>query len=214
MPAFFKPHHNTVFRVGVFAALALPLVVIGGLIVFARSPLATLAYYPDVQPVQFDHRHHAGDEGIDCRYCHSSVEVSSTAGYPPIETCMGCHNQIWNHSELLAPVRDAYFSGRAIPWLKVYRLPDYVFFSHAIHVNKGIGCVSCHGRVDLQGSIEKASTLTMQWCLACHRDPENYLRPLDQITSMEWTPPGTGLRKRLMKEYDVHPKTDCNTCHR
>jgi hypothetical protein len=219
MPAFFKPHANTVFRVLLVSGFAAPFVLVGGLLLLARSPVVTQVDMPDNQPIEFDHRHHVGDEGIDCRYCHTSVEVSSTAGYPPLETCMGCHNQIWNKAALLAPVRDAYFEGRAIPWQKIYRVPDYVFFNHAIHVNKGVGCESCHGRVDRQAAITRAATLSMQWCLECHRNPLGRLRPLDQITRMGWKPPKDpkareAQQRALQRSLDVHPRTDCNACHR
>jgi hypothetical protein len=214
----FRPAATTLFRVLLVSAVAAPVLLVIFLIVLARTPLGTFQYRPLVQPVQFDHRHHAGDEAIDCRYCHSTVERSSTAGYPSTATCLNCHAQVWNRSDLLAPVRAAYFADRSIPWRRVHRLPDFVYFDHRIHVNKGIGCVTCHGRVDLMPAIEQVAPLTMGWCLGCHRDPAPHLRPLDQITSMTWEPPrgaaGAELSRRLARELDVHARTSCTTCHR
>jgi hypothetical protein len=166
--------------------------------------------------VQFDHRHHVSDDGIDCRYCHNSVEVSSTAGIPATSVCMNCHSQIWNQSALLGIVRSAYFEDRPIRWTRVHRLPDFAYFNHAIHVNKGIGCVSCHGRIDQMPQVTQYAPLTMGWCLDCHRDPDRYLRPREEITSMSWQPPGdpVALAERLRREYHLQPRTACTTCHR
>ncbi|MBF5046516.1 cytochrome c3 family protein [Aggregicoccus sp. 17bor-14] len=184
--------------------------------VLARSPLGVGSHEPVHQPVQFDHRHHAGDEGLDCRYCHDAVERSASAGLPPTSRCMGCHSQVWNESPLLEPVRASYFSGQSIPWNRVHRLPDFVFFNHSIHVNKGVGCVTCHGRVDSMPLVSQQAPLTMGWCLDCHRNPTPHLRPREAITSMTWRAPGdpaeTG--RAVQQALHVEPRTNCTTCHR
>lgn len=209
---------TTLLRVALLSGAVAPFAAIGLLLYLVRSPFGTARAEPVPQPVEFDHRHHAGDDAIDCRYCHSTVEKSSTAGYPSTATCLRCHSQIWNRSALLDPVRAAYFENRAIPWRRVYQLPDFVFFDHSIHVNKGVGCIECHGRVDLMAAVWQVGPLTMSWCLDCHRDPGPHLRPVSEITSMEWRRPagreGAALAARLVRAYDVHPRTDCTTCHR
>jgi hypothetical protein len=184
--------------------------------VWARVPAGTGQQDEVAQPVQFDHRHHVVDDGLDCRYCHTSVDRAATAGITSTALCMNCHAQIWNRSPRLEPVRESYFTGQPIPWTRVHRLPDFVYFNHAIHVNKGIGCETCHGRVDQMPAIEQVAPLTMGWCLDCHRDPAPFLRPLDQITTMGWKPEGdpAALARDLMKRHDVHSRVNCTTCHR
>ncbi len=203
---------------GLVVAALVPVATIGTLMILVRSPLGTHRMAPEAQPIDFDHRHHAGDDAIDCRYCHSEVEKSATAGFPSTATCLRCHAQIWNRSKLLDPLRAAWFQDHPIPWQRVNELPEFVYFDHAIHVSKGIGCIECHGRVDLMGAVLQVAPLTMGWCLGCHRDPVKHLRPLDEITSMTWKAPdgapGDALRTRLAKELDVHPRTSCTTCHR
>ena len=169
-----------------------------------------------VQPVQFSHRHHAGQLGIHCAYCHSSVEVSSFAGIPPTHTCMSCHSQIWINSPTLEPIRESYRSGQSIEWVRVHDLPDFVYFNHSIHINKGIGCASCHGRVDQMPQIYKAQSLQMQWCLDCHRQPERHIRPRDKIYDMAYQPAEDQMElgRRLVAEYKVQKLLDCYTCHR
>jgi hypothetical protein len=171
---------------------------------------------PVAQPIQFDHRHHTRDEGIDCRFCHQTVDKSPHAGIPSTQLCMNCHSQIWNGSPMLELVRESFIENRPIQWTKVNDVPDFVFFNHAIHVNKGVGCVSCHGRVDEMAAVEKAKPLTMSFCLDCHRNPEPHLRPVDQVTNMEWEPEGDrlALGKALSEELDIHTRTSCTTCHR
>jgi len=209
---------NTVSRLSVVIMLAVPAVAIGGLLILVRSPYGTKQNRQIVQPIQFDHRHHVGDEGIDCRYCHYTVEKSPNAGIPATQVCMSCHAQVWNKSPLLSLVREAYFKDRPIPWNSVHNLPDFVYFNHSIHVNKGVGCASCHGRVDQMPSVEQVSPLTMSWCLDCHRDPQKNLRPVEYMTSMTWKPDpgvdGEKLGADLAKLYNVHTRTSCDTCHR
>jgi hypothetical protein len=170
---------------------------------------------PD-QPVPFSHKHHVTDDGIDCRYCHTSVETSSFAGIPPTETCMSCHSQIWNNAAMLEPVRASFTTGQSIAWTRVHDLPDYVYFNHSIHVNKGIGCSTCHGRVDLMPLTYKVASLNMNWCVSCHRNPEMYVRPRDQVFNMAWQPPPdqAEVGRKLMAEYKIQRLTDCWTCHR
>ena len=217
MSALFKPSANTAFRLTLGGLVVLAVGgAIAGPMLYVRSPFFTQQQDPIDQPVQFDHRHHVGDEGIDCRYCHTSVEKSNFAGLPPTSVCMNCHSQIWNKSPKLAPVRESFFSDRPIIWNKVNKLPHFTYFNHSIHVKQGVGCVTCHGRVDEMAQVEKALPLTMGWCLECHRQPERYLRPRDQITSMTYKPEGDqlALGRELKEQYHVDTRTSCTTCHR
>ena len=154
MRLIFRPWTNTFARVSLVLGLTAPLLVIGGLMLYVRSPYFTQANIEVVQPVQFDHRHHVADVGIDCRYCHQTVEKAASAGYPPTQLCLNCHSQVWNKSPLLDVVRQSYFTNKSIPWKRVHRLPDFAYFNHSIHVNKGVGCESCHGRVDEMPAVE------------------------------------------------------------
>ena len=213
MDALFPEWSNTAIRIAigflVATIAALPLV----LMAYMRTPFAEDRGYPVDQPVEFDHRHHVRDDGIECRFCHTGVERSSFAGIPSTSVCMGCHAQVWNDSPMLEPVRRAWFSGEAIPWSRVHDLPDFVYFDHSIHVNNGVGCESCHGRVDLMARVEQTKPLTMGWCLDCHRNPTPHLRPREAITRMGWTQaPGEG--ERLAREYGTRRLTHCTTCHR
>ena len=213
--ALFPPWTNTAIRV-VLVSLGLGVVgFLGFCMVYVRSPLFTGQNEPVVQPIEFDHRHHVGDDGIDCRYCHNTVDRSSSAGYPATEICLNCHGQIWNKSPMLDPVRRSFFTDRSLEWKRVHDLPDHVYFNHSIHVNKGVGCVSCHGRVDRMAEIMRVQPLTMGWCLSCHRDPIKNLRPREYITSMTWEaadPEAIG--QEVAKANNVHTRTSCTTCHR
>jgi hypothetical protein len=168
------------------------------------------------QPIQFSHEHHVGGLGIDCRYCHTSVEVSAFAGLPATETCMHCHAYIWTESPFLAPVRDSFRTGQSIAWTRVHDLPDFVYFNHSIHVHKGIGCVTCHGRVDRMPLLAKAQSLQMEWCLECHRAPERFVRPREFVFRMDWQPQEDQLTlgRRLVQDYNIARLTTCSTCHR
>jgi len=170
------------------------------------------------QPVPFSHKHHVGDDGIDCRYCHATVEYSNTAGMPSTETCMTCHSELFRDSQILEPVRASYQTNQSIQWQRVSLLPDYEYFNHSIHINKGIGCSTCHGRVDTMPLTWRAESFRMVWCLNCHRGPQKYIRPRDQVFNMEWQPPPNQLEEgaKLVKEYRVATTrlTDCYTCHR
>jgi hypothetical protein len=171
------------------------------------------------QPVPFSHAHHVGGLGLDCRYCHTSVESSSFANIPPTKTCMNCHSQIWSTSPTLEPVRESFRTGQPIAWTRVHDLPDFVVFNHSIHVQKGIGCESCHGRIDQMALTWQNSSLQMEWCLDCHRAPEKNLRPKEAIFTMGYVPAEDQkiLGARLAKEYnipEVRRLISCNTCHR
>ncbi len=212
----FPEWSDTAFRFTLAGAGGGIVLLLVGLWVYVRTPYNTGQFAFVDQPVQFDHRHHVRDDGIDCRYCHTTVEREASAGYPATELCAGCHNQVWNQSPMLEPIRRSYFSNTPIPWNRVHNLPDYVYFNHSIHVNKGVGCVSCHGRVDEMPLIEQEKPLQMGWCLDCHRDPAPNLRPRDQVTNMEWTPKGDPAEEgeKLATEYGVRKLTNCTTCHR
>lgn len=218
MPSLFPEWSNTAIRAALLALVATIVAVPTALMIYMRTPDAWAVGLPPDQPIEFDHRHHVRDDGIDCLYCHRGAEVSDVAQVPPTSTCMGCHNQVWNESPLIEPVRRSWFTGAPIPWNRVHDLPDHVYFNHAIHVNKGIGCVTCHGRVDQMARVYKVAAMNMAWCLECHRSPEPHLRPLDRITDMEWTPPfgeeGARLREELARRYGVRRLTNCTTCHR
>jgi Cytochrome c7 and related cytochrome c len=216
MPQIFSRGANTVAPLSIAIAV---LLAAGGILTIMgldRSEYITEIGVAKVQPVQFSHRHHAGQLGIHCAYCHTSVEVSSFAGIPPTHTCMSCHSQIWINSPTLEPVRESYRSGQSIEWVRVHDLPDFVYFNHSIHINKGIGCASCHGRVDQMPQIYKAQSLQMQWCLDCHREPERHIRPRDKVYDMAYRPPENqmDLGRKLVAEYKVEKLLDCYTCHR
>jgi hypothetical protein len=171
------------------------------------------------QPIQFSHAHHVGGMGIDCRYCHTSVEESAFANIPPTKTCMNCHSQIWNTAPILEPVRASFRDDKPLEWTRVHDLPDFVYFNHSIHVNKGVGCATCHGQIDQMPLVYQNATLMMNWCLDCHRNPEKYVRPRDQVFNMTWERPADDpeLGARLVKEYKigtVEQLTSCSTCHR
>jgi hypothetical protein len=216
MSLLFRPRHNTLAQITLFVLAAGAVGTLGGLMIYVRTPYARGMQDPIEQPLQFDHRHHTRDEGIDCRYCHNTVDRSPHASIPPTQLCLNCHAQVWNKSPLLEPIRKSFFENKPMEWRRVYRVPDFVYFNHSIHVNKGVGCVSCHGRVDEMAAVEKATPLTMGWCLDCHRNPEKNLRPTEEITNMTWQPEGDPevAGRLLAQQYDVHTRISCTTCHR
>lgn len=166
------------------------------------------------QPVPFSHQHHSAQLGIDCRYCHTSVETSAFAGIPPTSTCMNCHSQIWTKAEILEPIRASYRTGKAIEWNRVHDVADYVKFNHSIHIKKGIGCDSCHGRVDQMPLTWKQQPMSMQFCLDCHRAPEKHVRPREEVFNMAYVAHNQAeLGPKLVKEYRIREKTTCSTCH-
>jgi hypothetical protein len=216
VPQVFHRSANTIARASIVGVLLVVAGLLAFLYIYVRSDYYTRAHAPIVQPVPFSHQHHVGGLGIDCRYCHTSVEYSSFAGVPPTQTCMNCHSQIWTQAPVLQPVRDSWQSGKPIVWTRVNNLPDFVYFNHSIHVQKGIGCETCHGRIDEMPLTQQAVSLHMEWCLDCHRDPAKYIRPLDQVFTMGWQPPQgqAVLGPQLVKQYHVQSLTSCSTCHR
>ena len=219
MSQIFHRHTNTYSRLSILALL-----VFGGALGAALAAANWSDYNTNrnqyiEQPIQFSHKHHVGGMGIDCRYCHTSVEESAFANIPPTKTCMNCHSQIWTNAPILEPVRASFRDGTPLQWTRVHDLPDFVYFNHSIHVNKGVGCATCHGRVDQMPLTFQQSTLMMQWCLDCHRNPAKYVRPRSEVFNMAWERPADdpGLGERLVKEYkiaDVGQLTNCSTCHR
>jgi hypothetical protein len=243
MSQIFHRSTNTLSRATIFGAVFIVVILGWVLYVVQGSPFITYAGVRKPQPVPFSHQHHVTGLGIDCRYCHTSVETSSFAGIPPTKTCMNCHSQIWTNAQLLEPVRASYRSGESLQWTRVNQLPDFVFFNHSIHVTKGVGCNTCHGPVDLMPLMYQQESLQMEWCLGCHRDPGKNLRPRDQVFNMRYQPPSSGnlvqmdgqtftdqdaLGAYLIKKYQVRVGkmktedgqvsvsdiTSCNTCHR
>jgi hypothetical protein len=183
---------------------------------FVRSPYVTAVGQPVEQPVPFSHKHHVTDDGLDCRYCHTSVETSAFAGMPSTQTCINCHAEVWAQSPTLAPVRDSFATGVPIAWNRVNNLAGFVYFDHSIHVEKGVGCSTCHGPVDQMPLTFKTQSMQMSWCLDCHQQPERYLRPREEVFNMAWQPPGDQERlgRDLVAAYHVQSKISCSTCHR
>jgi len=219
MSALFKPRWNFLARISVVLVAGGAAGTLLALWGYWRTPYGQQLQEEIAQPVMFDHRHHVVDDLVDCRYCHFNVERGASAGIPSTEMCLNCHSQIWNKSPKLEPVRRSYFTGKPIEWVRVHEVPDFVYFNHSIHVGKGVGCVTCHGRVDEMPAVTKVASLQMSWCLDCHRNPAPNLRPPDQIASMTWAPPADpvergALSAELMKKYDVHSRVSCTTCHR
>jgi ferredoxin len=216
MAQIFHPSTNTISRVSIFGGLIFLIVLVAALAAINESPYITEVGVARSQPVPFSHKHHVGEEGIDCRYCHASVEESSVAGIPPTKTCMNCHSQIWADSPALAPVRESFRTGKSIQWTRVHNLPGFAYFDHSIHIHKGIGCSTCHGRVDEMPLMWRENTLYMDWCLECHRAPERFVRPRADVFRMDYQPPADqlALGEKLVKEYKIEKLTSCSTCHR
>jgi hypothetical protein len=219
MAQIFHRSTNTISKLSLFGILLALGAILWLLAAFNRSDYYTEAHVVRAQPVPFSHKHHVGGLGLDCRYCHTSVEKSSFAGIPATAICMNCHSQIWSTSEMLQPVRDSYQNEKPLTWTRVHNLADFVYFDHSIHIAKGVGCATCHGRVDQMPLMWQEASLQMEWCLACHRDPAPNLRPKELIFSMEWQPPDDGglLGKQLMQQYQIAgPQllTSCSVCHR
>jgi hypothetical protein len=216
MSQIFHRSTNTIARVSIFGAVFFVAGLLGLLAEVNRSPWVTEARTAREQPIQFSHERHVAGNGIDCRYCHTSVEESSFAGIPPTKTCMNCHSQIFANSPFLEPVRDSFRTGRSIEWMRVHDLPDFVYFNHSIHVHKGVGCTTCHGQVDRMPLMWQEQSLQMEWCLDCHRNPERYVRPRADVFSVTYQPPPDqiALGQRLVAEYQIQKLTSCSTCHR
>ncbi len=215
MGQVFHRSTNTLSRVSIFGAILILGASAWVVDALQRSPYITEVRTAREQPVPFSHEHHVAGLGIDCRYCHSTVEVSSFAEIPPTKTCMSCHSQIWADSPFLEPVRASFRNNLPLQWTRVHDLPDFVYFNHSIHINKGVGCSTCHGRVDRMPLTSRTQTLYMEWCLDCHRAPERYVRPREQVFNMDWEPPENQLEMgaKLVKDYHVRSLTDCSVCH-
>jgi cytochrome c7-like protein len=216
MSQIFHRSANTIARVSIFGAIFF----IGGVLALSdqinRSPWVTEAHVPRAQPIQFSHERHVAGNGIDCRYCHTSVEISPFAGIPPTKTCMNCHSQIFSTSPFLEPVRESFRTGRSIQWTRVHDLPDFVYFDHSIHIHKGVGCTTCHGQVDRMPLMYQDQSLEMEWCINCHRNPEQYVRPREAVFRVDYVPPPNQLElgKQLVAAYQIQKLTSCSTCHR
>lgn len=219
MRQLFAPGADAIVRL---VLLVLVVVIGGGLVVAGGISRSNYMYGVGIapaQPVPFSHKHHSGELGIDCRYCHTSVEIGATAGIPPTWTCMTCHSQIWTGSQMLAPVRESLARNQPLHWARVNRLPDYVYYNHSIHVTKGIGCSSCHGAMDTMQLTYRAHAFKMEFCLTCHRNPERFIRTPDQVWNMSWTPPLDQAKAGplLVMQNHIRPAaqlSDCSICHR
>jgi Cytochrome c7 and related cytochrome c len=216
MAQIFHRSTNTISRVSVFGGIGIIVVLVATLAAINRSSYVTEVGVARSQPVQFSHKHHVSDDGIDCRYCHTSVEESSFAGIPSTKICMNCHTQIWAASPILEPVRESFRTGKSLEWTRVHNLPGFVYFDHSIHVHKGVGCTTCHGRVDQMPLMWRENTLYMEWCLECHRNPEQFVRPREQVFNMDWQPPSDQivLGQKLVQQYKIESLTSCSVCHR
>jgi Cytochrome c7 and related cytochrome c len=218
MGQIFHRSTNTISRVSIYAAVFIAAGLAWILMALDRSPYTTRQGIVLNQPVPFSHEHHVSGLGIDCRYCHTSVETSRFAGIPPTATCINCHKLIWKDSEMLEPVRASFRDQRPIVWTRVHDLPDFAYFDHSIHVAKGIGCASCHGRVDQMPLMRQAAPLQMEWCVACHRHPEREVRPRAEVFNLAWrSEDQAALGARLVREYGIRSARDltsCSTCHR
>ncbi|HXZ14161.1 MAG TPA: cytochrome c3 family protein [Candidatus Sulfotelmatobacter sp.] len=211
-------HHSTnlISRLSIYGGVFILALLSYALYTIGMSPWYTDVNVAREQPVPFSHKHHVGELGIDCRYCHTSVEKSSFAGVPPTQTCMTCHSQIWTNAAMLEPVRASYRDDKSISWTRVNALPDFVYFDHSIHVHKGIGCTTCHGEIAAMPITWRANTLYMSWCLDCHRAPENYVRKREDVFKPDYVPPANQaeLGAKLVQEYKIQKLTNCSTCHR
>jgi len=216
MAQIFHPSMNVISKLSIVGVVsAVP--VVGVAAYFTNYNYAHQMKIPHEQPVPFSHKHHVGDDGIDCRYCHTTVDRSASAGMPSTYTCMTCHSQIWDDSPLLEPVRESFRTGRPLQWRRVHDLPDFAHFNHSIHVKKGVGCVSCHGRIDEMPLVWKEKPLTMEWCINCHRNPEKAIVPREHVYDLAYKAPDREARgKALLEEYHILSSfqiTNCSTCH-
>jgi hypothetical protein len=219
MAQLFHRGANNIAKASIVVAIVLAGVAFYAYTQIARSSYLTGRYLEKQQPVQFSHKHHVGDDGIDCRYCHTSVETAASAGFPPTQTCMNCHNQLYADQEYLEPIRASYRDNKPIKWERVHDLPGYAYFNHSIHVAKGVGCSTCHGEIDNMPAVYQENTLQMEWCLSCHRNPEDKIRPKSEIFNMQWEDSNLTAdeRTKLKADYKIRSVqllTSCSTCHR
>jgi hypothetical protein len=216
MSQIFHRSMNTFSRVSIFGAVFFAGGVLSIAMLLMRSPYTTFVGVAREQPVQFSHRHHVGDDGIDCRYCHTSVETSAFAGIPSTEICMNCHTQVWANAPALEPVRESWRTGMPIQWNRVSNIGDFAYFNHSIHVYKGVGCVTCHGEVDRMNLTFKTQSMQMEWCMDCHFNPAKYVRPREEVYNLHYQPPinQLALGNQLVQEYQIESLISCSTCHR
>jgi len=216
MSQIFHRSANSIARITIFGTVFIVAGLLGVITQVNRSPWMTRAQSAREQPIQFSHERHVAGNGIDCRYCHTSVEESRFAGIPPTKTCMNCHSEIFADAPFLEPVRASLTTNTPLKWTRVHDLPDFVYFDHSIHVNKGVGCTTCHGAVDKMPLMYQENSLQMEWCLDCHRAPEKYVRPRDAVFRVDYQPPSdqAELGARLVAEYQIQKLTSCSTCHR
>ncbi|MGH9683757.1 MAG: cytochrome c3 family protein [Candidatus Acidiferrales bacterium] len=216
MSQIFHRSTNLISRLTIFGGIFFLAALSYALYAIELSPYYTYVDLARQQPVPFSHKHHVGELGLDCRYCHTSVDQSSFAGLPPTQTCMTCHSQIWTNAPMLEPVRASYRDDKSLSWTRVNTVPQFVYFDHSIHVSKGIGCTTCHGPIAQMPLTYRAQTLYMEFCLNCHRQPEKYVRPKDEVFNPRYEPPPNQMEMgaRLVKEYKIQKLTNCSTCHR
>jgi hypothetical protein len=218
MAQIFPRSANWASKASILAVLLVAASVLGMLLNINRTHYVNQVNIPLDQPTPFSHKHHVTGLGLDCRYCHTSVETSAFAGVPPTETCMTCHSQIWTEAAMLEPVRASFRDNTPIAWNRVHDLPDFVYFNHGIHISQGIGCQTCHGQVDQMPLTWKVNSLNMEWCLECHKNPAQFIRPRDQVFNMNYEQPADqeSLGQRLVAEYQVETRqlTNCSICHR
>ena len=197
-------------------ALIIIVVVMTGIFWYWGSPYYTDVGYQPEQPVPYSHKFHVGELGMDCRYCHTGVEISAVAGIPPTQTCMNCHVMVKPTSDSLKVVKDSWDNNKPIQWVRVHKSPDYVYFDHSAHVNVGVGCKTCHGRIDRMNVVMQSEPLSMSWCLDCHRNPEEHLRPVSEITNMDWLPDESQkeFAQQMIQNLNITPPTGCQGCHR
>jgi len=216
MAQIFHPSFNTLSKVSIFGAVFFLGAAVWAWDTILRSPYTTQVDVAREQPVPFSHKHHVQGLGIDCRFCHTSVEESAFAGIPSTKVCMSCHSVVWKDAEILEPVRESFRTDLPIAWVRVHDLPDFAYFDHSVHVAKGDGCSTCHGQVDEMPLMWRTETLNMDWCLSCHRDPAAQVRPLDRVFDMRWDPNelSTEERRALVEAHGIDARESCYTCHR
>lgn len=216
MAQIFHPSFNTLSKVSIFGAVFFLGAAVWGWDTLLRSSYATQVNVAREQPVPFSHKHHVAGLGIDCRFCHHTVEVSAFAGIPATKTCMGCHSVVWKDAEVLEPVRESYRTDAPIAWTRVNDLPDFAYFDHSIHVKKGVGCTTCHGPVDQMPLTWRENTLNMDWCLSCHRNPAAFIRPPERVFDSDWDPESMSSEERRLLAETLHvtSMTNCSVCHR
>ena len=217
MSKVFPPRAREYFRIAVFIAASVGVIATAA-IAYYVTPAYTRVGYEPMQPINFSHKLHVGGLGLDCRHCHNHVGDSPHANVPAVQTCLNCHGAKWGNvaaqSKALTPLRDAEQTGRPLAWARVHKLPDFAFFNHAVHVRRGVSCVSCHGRIDEMDVVRHVEPLSMSWCLECHRDPAPRLRPADKVFDLGWSAPDGEFGRKLIEKAGIKPPEDCSGCHR